>query len=77
MKYALEAAGNTVTLAAPLAEQSGSSVALDLESLAVTKQADRVYSVALRRDKTIAAKPANSAYMAISIRRKAAVRPIC
>ena len=58
MKVALEAAGHNVVLAASLTDQSGSSMAIDLESLAVTKQADKVFSVALWRDAAIGAKPA-------------------
>jgi 5'-nucleotidase len=67
MKYALEAAGHNVVLAASLTDQSGSSMAIDLESLAVTKQADNVFSVALWRDWTIGAKPANTANVGIAI----------
>jgi 5'/3'-nucleotidase SurE len=67
MKTALVAAGHTVTLAAPLTDQSGSSMALDQVSLAVKKEAAGEYSVALWATPTVAAKPANSAYVAIGI----------
>lgn len=67
MKEALQAAGHTVTLAAPLTDQSGSSLALDMSPLTVTKRAPGVYSVALYPNATIAAKPANSALVAIGI----------
>ena len=67
MKTALEAAGHTVTLAAPLTDQSGSSMGLDQEPLTVKKWEDRVYSVALKSNPAIGAKPSNSAYVALSI----------
>lgn len=67
MKEALEAAGHTVTLAAPLTDQSGSSLALDMSPLTVTKRAPGVYSVALYPNAALAAKPANSALVAIGI----------
>ncbi len=67
MKSALEAAGHTVTLAAPLTDQSGSSMALDMSPLTVTKQAPGVYSVALYPDASVAAKPGNCALVAIGI----------
>jgi 5'/3'-nucleotidase SurE len=68
MKSALEGAGHTVTLAAPLTDQSGSSMAFDQSALYVKKQAgERVYSVALYPSTTVAARPANSAYVAIGI----------
>jgi 5'-nucleotidase len=67
MKAALMAAGHTVTLAAPLTDQSGSSMALDQVPLAVRKEAAGEYSVALWATPTVAAKPANSAYVAIGI----------
>ena len=50
MRNALLAAGHNVTLAAPLTDQSGSSMALDLGlSLTVKKEAAGQYSVALQR----------------------------
>jgi 5'-nucleotidase len=67
MKSALEAAGHKVTLAAPLTDQSGSSMGFDQEALSVKKEAEGVYSVALFRDATIGAKPSNSAYVALAI----------
>jgi 5'/3'-nucleotidase SurE len=67
MKEALEAAGHTVTLAAPLTDQSGGSMALDMSALTVTKRAPGVYSVALYPNATVAAKPANCALAAIGI----------
>ena len=67
MKTALEAAGHKVTLAAPLTDQSGSSMGFDQEALSVKKEAEGVYSVALFRDATIGAKPSNSAYVALAI----------
>jgi len=67
MKAALVAAGHTVTLAAPLTDQSGASLALDQTSLAVKKEAAGEYSVALFSTPTISAKPASSAYVAIGI----------
>lgn len=67
MKAALVAAGHTVTLAAPLTDQSGSSMALDLVPLAVKKEAAGEYSVALWATPTVSSKPANSAYVAIGI----------
>ena len=67
LKEALEAAGHTVTLAAPLTDQSGGSMALDMSPLTVTKRAPGVYSVALYPDATMAAKPANCALAAIGI----------
>jgi 5'/3'-nucleotidase SurE len=67
MKDALEAAGHTVTLAAPLYDQSGSSMALDMSPLTVTKRAPGVYSVALYPNAAVAARPANCALAAIGI----------
>ena len=67
LKTALEAAGHTVTLAAPLTDQSGSSMGLDQEPLTVKRWEDRVYSVALKSNPAIGAKPSNSAYVALSI----------
>jgi 5'/3'-nucleotidase SurE len=67
MRTALEAAGHTVTLAAPLTDQSGASTALDMEPLAVKKQAEGQYSVALWRDPAVSAKPGNGALVAIGI----------
>jgi 5'-nucleotidase len=67
MKTTLEAAGHTVTLAAPLTDMGGVGMGFDLESLLVKKEADRVYSVALYADPTKAAKPSNSAYVALAI----------
>lgn len=67
MRAALVAAGHSVTLAAPLADQSGTSMALDTAQLAVKKQAEHQYSVALWPDGTVAAKPANAAMVALGI----------
>jgi 5'-nucleotidase len=67
MKEALEAAGHSVTLAAPLTDQSGASMALDMEQLTVKKQAPHVYSVALKSNPTIGAKPGSSGLVAIGI----------
>lgn len=67
MKTALEAAGHRVTLAAPLTDQSGASMGLDLEPLTVKRWDDNVYSVALRSNQALGAKPANSAYVALAI----------
>jgi 5'/3'-nucleotidase SurE len=67
MKTALEAAGHQVTLAAPLTDAGGSGTGFDQEALTVKRWDTNVYSVALRRDPTIAAKPSNSAYVALSI----------
>ncbi len=66
MKEALEAAGHTVTLAAPLTNQSGSSAAVDLAALVVTKEAENEYSVALA-DGSGSAEPATSGLIAIGI----------
>jgi 5'-nucleotidase len=68
MKDALLAAGHTVTLAAPLTDQSGSSMALDQVPLTVKKEAAAQYSVALYgTNPPMSAKPASSAYVAIGI----------
>jgi len=67
MKAALETAGHKVTLAAPLTDQSGSSLALDMSPLTVRKRAEGVYSVALYPDASVSARPANSALVAIGI----------
>lgn len=67
LKDALEADGHHVIIAAPLTDQSGSSTSVDMESLAVKKQAENEYSVALWRDATISAKPATSALVGIGI----------
>lgn len=67
MKSALETAGHTVTLAASLTDQSGASMAFDQGALKVRKEGDRTYSVALAKDTTIGAKPANCAYVALAI----------
>lgn len=66
MKAALVAAGHTVTLAAPLTDQSGSSMALDQVPAGGKEELAGEYSVALGRP-TCSAKPANSAYVAIGI----------
>lgn len=71
MKVALEGAGHTVTLAAPLDEQSGSSAAINQDSdLVITKRAENEYSVALP-DGTEGAEPATSALIAIGIAKDA------
>lgn len=71
MKTALEGAGHTVTLAAPLDEQSGSSAAINaVSNLAIKKQAVNEYSVALAGG-TEGAEPATSALIAIGIARDA------
>jgi 5'/3'-nucleotidase SurE len=67
MKTALEAAGHKVTLAAPLTDQSGASMGFDQQALLVKKEAERMYSVALLANPTLAAKPSNSAYVALAI----------
>jgi len=66
LKEALRDAGHTVTLAGPLSNQSGSSAAVDLVALRVTKQADDEYSVALA-DGVTSAKPATSGLIAVGI----------
>ena len=66
MKEALEAAGHTVTLAAPLSDQSGSGAAVDLAALVITKEAEDEYSVALA-DGSGSAEPATSGLIAIGI----------
>jgi 5'-nucleotidase len=71
MKMALEDANHTVTLAAPLDEQSGSSAALNLVSnLVIKKEAVDEYSVALAGG-TEGAEPATSALIAIGIAKAA------
>ena len=67
MKTALEAAGHRVTLAAPLTDQGGSGMGFDQEPLTVKRWEDNVYSVALKNNPTLGAKPSNSAYVALSI----------
>lgn len=67
MKSTLEAAVHTVTLAAPLTDLGGVGMGFDLEPHLVKKEADRVYSAALCADSTKAAKPSNSAYVALAI----------
>ena len=71
MKSALEGAGHRVTLAAPLTDQSGTGMGFDQEALTVKRWDTNVYSVALKRDPTIGAKPSNSAYVALSIAQEA------
>lgn len=66
LKEALRDAGHTVTLAGPLTNQSGSSAAVDLVALRVTKQAEDEYSVALV-DGVTSAKPATSGLIAVGI----------
>lgn len=75
MRVALVAAGHNVTLAAPLTDQSGSSFAFDTGPLAVKKQADRQYSVALWPDGLVAAKPSNTGLVAISIAQESGRAP--
>jgi 5'-nucleotidase len=69
-KRALVAAGHTVILAGPLDEQSGSSAAINLTDLQITKQRDDdgalEYSVAIG-DGTEGAEPATSALVGIDI----------
>jgi 5'-nucleotidase len=55
-----------VTLAGPLTNQSGSSAAVDLVALRVTKRAEDEYSVALA-DGVTSAKPATSGLIAVGI----------
>lgn len=71
MKSALEAAGHRVTLAAPYTDQSGSSMAFDQEPLTVKRWDTNVYSVALKSNPAVGAKPANSAYVAMAIAKEA------
>jgi len=66
LKEALRDAGHTVTLAGPLTNQSGSSAAVDLVALRVTKRAEDEYSVALA-DGVTSAKPATSGLIAVGI----------
>ncbi|MGX2041133.1 5'/3'-nucleotidase SurE [Methylocaldum sp. MU1018] len=72
-KRALAAAGHTVILAGPLNEQSGSSAAINLTDLRITKRRDDEgaleYSVAIG-DGTEGAEPATSALVAIDIARQ-------
>jgi 5'/3'-nucleotidase SurE len=76
MRTALQAAGHNVTLAAPLTDQSGSSMAFDLGvTLLVTKQAEGQYSVALSSAPSTSAKPATSAMVAISIAQESGRSP--
>jgi len=74
LKNALRDAGHTVTLAAPLTNQSGSSAAVDLVALRVTKQADGEYAVALA-DGVTSAKPATSGLIAVGIVQEAGHLP--
>jgi len=67
MKAALDLAGHTVTLAAPLDQQSGGSASTSFVSnLVITKRAENEYSVALAGG-TQGAEPATSALIAIGI----------
>lgn len=76
MREALQAAGHNVTLAAPLTDQSGSSMVFDLgTTLLVTKQAEGQYSVALSSDPSTSAKPATSGMVAISIAQESGRSP--
>jgi 5'-nucleotidase len=75
LKDALEAAGHHVILAAPLTDQSGSSMAIDMEPVAVKKQAENEYSVALWRDSTLSAKPATSGLVGIGIAQESGHSP--
>ena len=71
LRAALEGAGHTVTLAAPLDEQSGSSAAGNFVSdLVITKQSPNEFSVALAGG-TEGAEPATSSLIAIGIAREA------
>ena len=73
VKRALVANGHTVTLAAPLDGQSGSSAALNLSGILITKQRDDQgapeYSVAVAGG-TEGAEPATSALVALDIARQ-------
>jgi 5'-nucleotidase len=71
LKSELESRGHTVTLAAPLDQQSGSSAAIDIvippeEFLAIKRETANEYSVA-KPGGTEGAEPATSALIAISI----------
>lgn len=71
MRAALAAASHTVTLAAPLDEQSASSAAINFVSdLVIKKEATNEYSVATAGG-TEGAEPATSALIAIGIARDA------
>ena len=76
-KRALAAAGHTVILVGPLNEQSGSSAAINMTDLLITKRRDEEgvleYSVAIG-DGTESAEPATSALVAIDIARQRAGR---
>jgi len=76
MRNALLAAGHNVTLAAPLTDQSGSSMALDLGlSLNVKKEAAGQYSVALRGLPGTSAEPGTSALVAIGVAQESGRSP--
>jgi len=76
MRNALLAAGHNVTLAAPLTDQSGSSMALDLGlSLTVRKEGPGQYSVALRGLPGTSAEPGTSALVAIGIAQESGRSP--
>jgi 5'-nucleotidase len=72
-KRALAAAGHTVILAGPLNEQSGSSAAINMTDLLITKRRDDEgaleFSVAIG-DGTESAEPATSGLVAIDIARQ-------
>ena len=71
LRAALEGAGHTVTLAAPLDEQSGSSAALNITSdLHITRQSVNEFSVAIAGG-VEGAEPASSSLIAIAIARDA------
>ncbi|WP_077728824.1 5'/3'-nucleotidase SurE [Methylocaldum sp. 14B] len=76
-KRALAAAGHTVILAGPLNEQSGSSAAINLTDLRITKRRDDEgaleYSVAIG-DGAEGAEPATSALVAMDIARQSTGR---
>ena len=60
--------GHSVVLAAPLDQQNGSSAALDLGPLVVTRERENEYSVSVDIDGNLhGAKPASSALIAIDI----------
>ena len=71
LKSELESRGHTVTLAAPLDQQSGSSAAIDIaippeDILIIKRESSNEYSVA-KQSGVEGAEPATSALMAIAI----------
>ena len=71
MYEALSAAGHTVTLVAPAAEQSGSGAAVSAGDLHIRRERDDQFSVRACRQKDCtsleAGKPATSAFLAVDI----------